>query len=151
MRKDPAITQTKIWSVRIVLTVSRRKRRMMKCSPTAYVNCPDRTYCGNLNDAVFAEGSECDKFNQNAMKTPNADVVRLPCRIGDKLWSFRKVVKDGKVTRYAREGEVTQMLFTPDMELMLVLKNIGHRRFGVDAFYTREEAEWALKEANNEH
>ena len=123
----------------------------MKCNPTAYANCPDRTYCGNLNEAVFVEGSECDKFNQNAMKTPTADVVRLPCRIGDKLWSFRKAVKNGKVTRYEKEGEVVQMLFSPNMELMVVLRGIGHRKVGESAFYTREEVERFLKEAEHDH
>ena len=77
------------------------------------------------------------------------DTVHLPCKIGDKLWSYRKTNgKTGKITRYPYKGEVTQMMFSPQMELMIVLRNIGHRRFGVDAFYTREELEKALKEQN---
>ena len=85
-------------------------------------------------------------------KNATTSMVELPCRIGDRLWGVRKIVaKDGKVTRYIKEGEVTQMLFTPEMDLMLVLRKIGHRKFGVDAFYTREEAEKALKEAECEN
>lgn len=36
---------------------------MLRCSPEAYARCPDRQYCGPLEDAVFVEASECDCFN----------------------------------------------------------------------------------------
>lgn len=37
---------------------------MRRCSDFAYAMCPDRYICGSLEDAVFAEGSECDEYNQ---------------------------------------------------------------------------------------
>ena len=37
---------------------------MKRCSELAYSTCPDRFFCGNRSDAVFMEGSECDKFNE---------------------------------------------------------------------------------------
>lgn len=75
------------------------------------------------------------------------DTVNIPCRIGDELWAFRNLNgKGGRVHRIVQKAEVTQMFFTKTMELILVLKPIGHRKFGESAFYTREEAERALKE-----
>lgn len=37
---------------------------MKRCSAFAYSICPDRSFCGKLEDAVFTEGSECDDFNE---------------------------------------------------------------------------------------
>lgn len=38
---------------------------MRRCSEFAYAMCPDRAHCGSLEDAVYMEGSECDKFNED--------------------------------------------------------------------------------------
>ena len=47
---------------------------MLRCSPEAFAKCPTHQYCGNYpSECTFAEGSDCDKFNQqvdNAPKTP---------------------------------------------------------------------------------
>lgn len=37
---------------------------MKRCSAFAYSICPDRYFCGKLEDAVFMDGSECDEFNE---------------------------------------------------------------------------------------
>ena len=51
---------------------------MMKCNHRAYAICPDREWCGSLQDAIFTEGSECDEFNQKVINAPptNADRIR---------------------------------------------------------------------------
>lgn len=51
---------------------------IIKCHPRAYAQCPHRHLCCSLNDADFAEGSECDKFNQKILDQPmtNADRIR---------------------------------------------------------------------------
>ena len=51
---------------------------MPKCSPQAFAKCPTRHLCGTPEDATFADGSECDKFNQQVMFRPmtNADRIR---------------------------------------------------------------------------
>lgn len=38
---------------------------MQRCSEFAYAMCPDRAHCGSREDAVFMEGSECAKFNED--------------------------------------------------------------------------------------
>lgn len=37
---------------------------MKRCGEFAYSICPDRSFCGKLEDAVFMDGSECDEFNE---------------------------------------------------------------------------------------
>ena len=61
--------------------------------------------------------------------------VEIPCKIGDELCgvrSFRGVCRP----QYAR---VSEMFFTRDMRLMIVLKFVCRGVFGKDIFYTREE------------
>ena len=38
--------------------------KMKRCGEFVYSICPDRFVCGNREDAVFMEGSECDEFNE---------------------------------------------------------------------------------------
>ena len=53
---------------------------MMICSKEAFARCPTAHLCGSREQATFAEGSECDKFNQAAksMSKPktNGDRIR---------------------------------------------------------------------------
>ena len=37
---------------------------MLRCDKRVYEQCPDKEYCGSLDNAVFFEGSECDKYNR---------------------------------------------------------------------------------------
>lgn len=51
---------------------------MMKCDPMAFAKCPTRHLCGTPEDATFADGSECDRFNQKVLSQPmtNGDRFR---------------------------------------------------------------------------
>ena len=51
---------------------------MLKCSPEAFAKCPTRHFCGvRHDDATFAEGSDCDKFNQEVLAAPKTRVDRI--------------------------------------------------------------------------
>lgn len=52
---------------------------MQRCSPKAYAMCPDRKYCGTIEDAVFTNNSECAAFNREVEGKPltNADHTRV--------------------------------------------------------------------------
>lgn len=50
---------------------------MIRCSEKAFAKCPTRALCGSVDDATFAEGSECDRFNQI--------VEGQPLTYGDKI------------------------------------------------------------------
>ena len=43
---------------------------MMKCDPRAFAQCPTRDLCGTPEDATFADGSDCDKFNHEVLSRP---------------------------------------------------------------------------------
>lgn len=40
---------------------------VIKCDPRAYAKCPDKELCGSPHNAIFFEGSECDKFNNKVL------------------------------------------------------------------------------------
>lgn len=37
---------------------------LIRCSKEAYARCGLREQCGPLEEACFAQGSECDKYNE---------------------------------------------------------------------------------------
>lgn len=43
---------------------------MLRCSKEAFTQCTDHCKCGSIEDAVYVEGSECDRFNQYVLMTP---------------------------------------------------------------------------------
>lgn len=51
---------------------------MLRCSPEAFAKCPTRHICGNIQEATFMEGSECDLFNRSIASKPmtNGDRIR---------------------------------------------------------------------------
>lgn len=51
---------------------------MLRCSPEAFAKCPTRHICGNIREATFMEGSECDLFNRSVADKPmtNGDRIR---------------------------------------------------------------------------
>lgn len=49
---------------------------MQRCSEFAYAMCPYRHICGPQQDAVYMEGSECAKFNEDHAVSYNG--VPLP-------------------------------------------------------------------------
>ena len=43
----------------------------MKCDPRAYAQCPSREFCGSsAGTCDFAQGSDCDRFNQEVLSRP---------------------------------------------------------------------------------
>lgn len=51
---------------------------MKKCDPRAFAKCPYREMCGDISNALFADGSECDEFNEKVIEQPmtNSDRIR---------------------------------------------------------------------------
>ena len=61
---------------------------MKKCSAKAFATCPDRAVCGSLNEAVYMEGSDCEKFNEAADKQPMTNADRLRAMSDEELSEF---------------------------------------------------------------
>lgn len=69
-------------------------------------------------------------------KQPAIDAVELPCKIGDTVWIARRY----KCHKRPRWGIVSEMFFTDNMELCIVVKGVARGKWGVDVFATYEEA-----------
>lgn len=61
---------------------------MQKCSEKAYAMCPDRHLCGPIDDAVFADSSECDAFNRYAEDAPMSNAKRFRSMNDEELSEF---------------------------------------------------------------
>lgn len=74
-------------------------------------------------------------------RIPTADVVSLPCKIGDTVWAIRNYHSTKKVM----SGKVSEMFFMgEEMRLCIVVKNISRGEWGKDVFGSYEDAEKRL-------
>ena len=65
----------------------------------------------------------------------------LPCKIGDTVYCIRNF----KGKKHIKKGVVSEMFYRNDMELVIVVSNIGRGLYGEKVFNTMEEAEQYLK------
>ena len=76
---------------------------MLRCSHTAAAVCPYRKYCEP--DAVYVEGSECDRFNEAVNRTINAEDMASLSDWLDKhpealtMWQVRRMCDCSQCTR----------------------------------------------------
>lgn len=61
---------------------------MLKCSKEAFAACPDRHLCGCPEEAVFAEGSECDMFNRQIGSKPMTHGDQIRAMSDEELVEF---------------------------------------------------------------
>ena len=60
----------------------------MRCSSEAFAQCPTRALCGSPQEATFAEGSECDRFNQEVAEKPLTNGARIRAMSDAELTDF---------------------------------------------------------------
>lgn len=65
----------------------------------------------------------------------------LPCKIGDQVWGIRNY----RGRRTAQCGLVSEMYYTKDMALVVVVKHICRGLWGETIFNTQKEAEEAIR------
>lgn len=70
-------------------------------------------------------------------------LIELPCKIGDTVYGIRR----WHDTKVAKAGIVSEMFFTQEGKLMIVVKHVCRGHWGEKIFATLEEAEAALKGA----
>lgn len=78
---------------------------------------------------------------RNIKALPAVDAVVLPCRIGDTVWAIRNY----RGVKLPQEGIVSEMFFTPKMQLMIVVKYVSRGVWGEGVFATEAEAEKAIR------
>lgn len=52
----------------------------IKCTEEAYERCPFSKPCGDAENAIFLDGSACDKFNQSIKRTTVDAVPVVRCK-----------------------------------------------------------------------
>ena len=74
-----------------------------------------------------------------------ANMVELPCKIGDYVWAVRSY--RGK--KHPQRGFVSDMYFANDMSIIIVVKNIARGKWGETVFATDKEAYAAIEGEKN--
>ena len=73
--------------------------------------------------------------------SPTIDAVEPPCKIGDLVWCIRYFHRK----KQPKQGIVSDMYFTKDMKLHIVVKYVGRGEWGKKVFATYEEAQAAIE------
>lgn len=69
---------------------------MLRCSPEAFAKRPTSHLCGSPHEATFAEGSECDEFNQQVLDKPMTNADRIRAMSDEEIAKiFTSAVADG--------------------------------------------------------
>lgn len=76
------------------------------------------------------------------MQAPEADVVSLPCKVGDEVWTIRSYHH----TRYPVKGKVSEIYFSDESMIpCIVVKGTNRGKWGERVFATQEDAETAIR------
>lgn len=78
---------------------------------------------------------------QEIENMPAADVVLVTCKIGDAVYGIRNY--KGKTS--IQKGFISELFFTKDMKLMVVVKHVCRGHWLEKVFPTREAAEAAMR------
>lgn len=74
---------------------------MLKCSEKAYAMCPTRHLCGNREETVFTEFSECAAFNKEVSDKPMTNADRIRCwnnhELAETIANFVSEIDNGDV------------------------------------------------------
>ena len=104
--------------------------------------------------ALFIEKEDAEKFIEWKMLEEQNKLLKLPCAVGDKLYEPRP--DRGMITEYivnhiGYAGEFFQMFIGCKLipGIYRNLSGIHESSIGKTVFFTREEAENALKELTN--
>ena len=73
-------------------------------------------------------------------------LIELPCKIGDTVYGIRRY----HGIRIVQSGIVSEMYFSRENRLIIVIKRIGRGYWGESIFGSFEEAEAALKKRESE-
>lgn len=82
----------------------------------------------------------CDTFANKSR------YIELPCKIGQDAW----VIRGYKGIKQPQKSEISEMYFTQQMKLIIVVKYVGRGEYGKEVFLTKEEAEAAIAERSKE-
>lgn len=90
-------------------------------------------------DASSFQLSGCCHFKDRSQ------LLRVPCKIGDFVW----VIRNYHGTKHPQKGQVSELLISKDLRLVIVVKHIARGEWGKEVFATYDEAQAAIKEREN--
>lgn len=82
-----------------------------------------------------------DMAFEQMQKIPTIDAVPVPCKIGDVVYG----VRDYKGKPNVQKGFVSEIFFTKEMKLMIVVKHVCRGHWNEKVFPTYEAAEAAIR------
>ena len=97
--------------------------------------------CNNECCEEPCEPGECFIYDA-VSNAPTVDAVELPCKIGDFVWAIRSF----QGHKHPQRGIVSDMFFTKNMKLMIVVKYVARGEWGKTVFATDKEAYAAIGE-----
>lgn len=95
------------------------------------------TVCGNECDDCLT----CKAHDEAVEMAISALKQQPPCKIGDIVYGIARTYGRVRVV----PGKVTQMFYSDDMALCMVVERVCRGKFGESVFMTKEEAESALR------
>lgn len=97
--------------------------------------------CGACGKEAFKKTPFCknckSRMKNGAFTNKSAKSIVLPCAIGDEVYCIRTY--NGHRS-HPQKGVVSEMYFTNDMRLLIVVRHIGRGFWGDRIFATEEEA-----------
>ena len=96
------------------------------------------------NDNQFGRNEAYYKLQHYEDLEEQGKLIELPCKIGDTVYGIRR----WHGTKIAKAGTVSEMFYTQEGKLMIVVKYVRRGHWGEKIFRTLEEAEAALKEVD---
>lgn len=112
-------------------------------SPNIEINCGGDDYQEIIDKLAEYENAEEDGL-----------LVRLPCKVGDRIWHLEKMINSGEWRLYGKETIVTDIYLNAKRPPLFKVTNLyGTLKlsdFGKTVFLTKEAAEAALKETRND-
>lgn len=95
----------------------------------------------NCEDCTDIDCLDC--IIENAIKNaPEVNAAEVPCKIGDFVWAIRSF--RGK--KHPQRGIASDMYFTKNMKLQIVVKYVARGEWGKTVFATDKEAYAAIGE-----
>ena len=108
------------------------------CDISMCLERPGGEHCGEIG---CSQKQVWERLKEYEDAEAAGRLVKLPCKVGDEVWGIRGLT----YRPFIKQGPVTEIYFTIGMEAGIVVRGCGPCRWGVDAFWTREEAEEAVK------
>lgn len=107
----------------------------------AKIICQNSSNRGNCDSCGFYPDRCCNKF-EIAKRIRDAGYAALmPCKIGDFVWAIRNF----KGKKHPQRGIVSDMYFTNDMRLIIVVKYVARGEWGKTVFASDKEAYAAIE------